>query len=137
MTATTVSGNGYTGGIHDVSGSFGTSFSGRTTQDLSRYYTMGTTPIANMPEKVRAAFDEAVKSIDSADVSHVSALILPQNVQNKVYGGYGQTIDYGYIKTKIEAAVNQPAPSETSDSPKKAYLAFWDAFDKSYRQDNA
>ncbi len=136
MTATTVSGNGYTGGIHDVSGSFGTSFSGYTTQDLSRYYTMGTTPIANMPEKVRAAFDEAIRSIDSADVSHVSALILPQNAQNKVYGGYGQTIDYGYIKTKIEAAVNQPTPSETSDSPKKAYLAFWDAFDKSYRQDN-
>jgi hypothetical protein len=136
MTATTVSGNGYTGGIQDISGSLGSSLKGYITQDLSRYYTVGSTPIANMPQKVRAAFDEAVKSIDSSDLSRITALILPQNVQNKVYGGYGQTIDYGYIKTKIESALNSESPAKTSDDSKKAYSLFWEAFQKSYSQDN-
>lgn len=89
----------------------------------------------NMPEDVRDAYISAMNTMSSKERMMASALTLDVAYLKSVINDepYSPTeIDYEYLKTQVENAINPKNGGYSSAEAKEAYTTFWNAFNEAY-----
>lgn len=92
----------------------------------------------NMPADVRDAFISAMNSLSDKDRMMTALLTLDPAHLNATINNTPYTptkMDYNYLKTQVENHLNPTNGAYTSDEAKKAYAAFWNAFNAAYTGD--
>lgn len=92
----------------------------------------------NMPSDVRDAYINAMNSMSDKEKMLTMLLTLDParlnaTINNKPYTP--TKMDYNYLKTQVENHLNPTNGAYTSPEAKKAYAAFWDAFNAAYTGD--
>ena len=92
----------------------------------------------NMPTGVRDAYITAMNSLSGEERLRTSMLTLdPAHLTSKIYDEeFTPTrMDYDYLKTAVENALNPKGGGFTSEDTKVTIRAFWDAFESAYTGD--
>ena len=94
----------------------------------------------NMPADVRDAYISAMNSMSDKERMMTTLLTLDPARLNSMINNEPYTptkMDYNYLKTQVESHLNPTNGAYTSPEAKKAYAAFWDAFNAAYTGDKS
>lgn len=92
----------------------------------------------NMPSDVKDAYISAMNSMSDKERMMTTLLTLDPARLNSMINNEPYTptkMDYNYLKTQVENHLNPTNGAYTSEEAKKAYRAFWDAFNAAYTGD--